>query len=102
MVPITLPFPAPIIINIVIAIILNKLEQIWAAQKWNTPPSLEFHLILLIRIVRMGEDSSPAAKTGTQDFSEDLLPREDIFFNIVKWHLSQFFDQKIAFPGQHF
>lgn len=31
MVPITLPFPAPIIINI--AIILNKLEQIWAAQK---------------------------------------------------------------------
>lgn len=33
MVPVTLPFPAPIIINIVIAIILNKLEQIWAAQK---------------------------------------------------------------------
>lgn len=26
----------------------------------------------------MGEDSSPAAKTGTQAFSEDLLPREDI------------------------
>ena len=33
MVTVTLPFPAPIIINIVIAIILNKLEQIWAAQK---------------------------------------------------------------------
>ena len=52
MVPVTLPFPAPIIINIVIAIILNKLEQIWAAQKWNTPPSLEFPLILLFRLVR--------------------------------------------------
>lgn len=49
----------------------------------------------------MGEDSSPAAKTGTQDFSEDLLPREDIFFYIVKWHLSrQFLTVKTAFPGQ--
>lgn len=33
MVPITLPFSVHIIINIIIAIILNKLEQIWAAQK---------------------------------------------------------------------
>lgn len=52
MVPFTFAFPCPLIISInIIVIILNKLEQTWAAHNWNTPPSLAFCLLLLIRIV---------------------------------------------------